>query len=217
MAVVWKYARGLGWAWGVIVIGIVANTLALWGLVRGREVGLPLEAWFVLSAFALLVAPLWPYHRLHKTIEGLTKQEPDLRIADFVSARLGEGDILEQVNPYLTDLYGLLHAVRERAVLGVIRVWGRRNCMPGLEDNVPRSEIRAKEWEEFELQIDALKFAQDPRGEAQSIERPNRLRSQYYDLWLLRAEADTYFPLPRRRRWRWQWPLVRVHSRVTPV
>ena len=127
--------------------------------------------------------------------EGNASPRPDLPLADLVEQWLeGTGDDGKRDGHFAAT--GKLFAqIRQEAVLGGVKTWGRRNCPMG-QTRVPLTEIPKRHWEVHQLNLED--FLCDPEHRLGTTTRADHIAdSEFYtDIQLNRREATAFWLPP---------------------
>lgn len=112
---------------------------------------------------------------------------PDLPLAVFVSER----DVSD-VDGHLEFVGTLFAKLEQKAVLGEVFVWGRKDCPRG-QKLVPVTPIPMSYWEA--AHVDVVEYLEDTKKGG--CTRPTDAGKPYYsDLYLNRTQATAAWPLP---------------------
>jgi hypothetical protein len=180
------------------VLFVLATVLVGVG-VAGAQQALPIERYSALwtvatwggfgGAAVALCAGSWLY------FSQLHHPHPDLALRAFVDGWLGNEHWAEDPDATLKATHQAFTELQQKARLGSITVWGRKNCLFG--DTVPLSVIPPDFWDRNTLDyLHLLSGADDSRGRTESLGRGG---DSYSDIYLNQAEAKRTWPKPRRR------------------
>jgi hypothetical protein len=180
---------------------------------------LPGWAWFSIAfvaAISITVRAEWKsYQDKHAKIE------PDMPLANAVARIIGSSDLFGGDNPNKTD--AALLSLAEKAHLGLIKIWGRRDVSPRDYERTPRIDIPQAYWDEFATDMAVLKDVRGRtwrmRGQPKTLVVPSGVGHGnfketvpdkiYGDLYFSKVEIDRIWPAPKARI-RWQFPFRRT-------
>lgn len=120
---------------------------------------------------------------------------PDMRLHEFVEKRIESEMFAHFKEGNISKIGALLTDIREKARLGQITIWGRKNCPKG-QTNIPRSAIPADSWDA--LYIDLLDYLEDrPTGAGQAKSGSIIMQQQYRysDIWLNKWQTNQVYGL----------------------
>jgi hypothetical protein len=199
--------------------GVVTLAFAITASLVGHAIVLPAWIWWVaavVSAYAIAVKAEWKLYQSRASAVA-----PDMRLQDVLRHIIGSDNLFGSDNPQRTA--DALFAVREKAHLGQVSAWGRRNV--GVQELAayPLTPIPSEYWEEFG--IGYLALLRDLRGETERAEGPDLspdfvLYSKpdviYRDLWFCRSQVRKSWPLQKARlNWRLPWEIRADHPMST--
>ena len=154
----WRSIRDLR-AW----IGIVGLVLAGANAVTGTTIIIPTWGWLLIAvagAFSLAVRAEWKIYQ-----DRVATITPDMKLVDVVKLIVGSDDIL--VGENCSKMGEALLTLRERAHLGAIAVWGRKNMLAEDTSLYPRVPIATDYWEDFGIEY--LDFIRDMNGKTKRV------------------------------------------------
>jgi len=202
----WKdYGVLVAHKWYVVFIGLIAGVI---GTVKdiGFDVPLPAWVWWVLALASLSWAQFEAFRQVRSERNALRHPEPDMSLSKVVRRILGTEDVWE------ADKIGpagkALDAIRQKAVLGSVTIWGRRDCAEGHEANVPLVPIPKETWDVY--QIDFMEFMKNEKGATDSA-RIGLPTMKYHDLFLNGGQVALVWP-EKRKPIRLQWPIKRAEG-----
>jgi hypothetical protein len=184
--------------WPAILFSVA---IVLVGLgVAGAQQVLPIDRYSVLwtvvtwggfgGAVVALLLGSWLYFRQKRP------PHPDFSLRAFVDRWLDTEEWSEDPDATLNGTHQAFKRLQERARLGLIAVWGRKNCLFG--DTVPLSAIPPDFWDRNTLDyLHLLSGADDSRGRTESLF--SRGDDSNSDIHLNLAEVESAWPKPRRR------------------
>lgn len=124
------------------------------------------------------------------------KAEPSMQLEEVVKRIRGKDDIFGRENSESMEVMRALQALREKAQLGLLEVYGRkgwRSVRPAEYDLIPRVRIPVEYISEH--WVSYIEFIDDRRGELSHD--ANSAPGEYIDIWFDRAQVEAMWP-PRR-------------------
>jgi hypothetical protein len=174
---------------------MIAATCAAFGgmqQIYGRTI-LPTWIWWLAAIILLFVSAVSLQWRLFAEREQHKTPEPTDDLSTVIARVLGTDDpsILESS----TALSQVVTEIREKASLGQLSVWGRKNAKANRLSFYPLEKIPASHWSL--THIDFLEFSKDPKCATQDARHPGS-PDQYSDLHFDLGEVNA--------RWKLQVP-----------
>jgi hypothetical protein len=174
--------------------GVVSLVLGVGSAVTDKQLAAPRWTWFLFSTLAFAAMALQSECKAYQARRAETV--PDITLKD-VLVRITGSDSLkgEGVPKRIGDA---LLALREKALHGRIKVWGRLGVRTTDSETYPRREIEQNYWSEYEIPY-MKTISNDFLGETE-FEYPSRMAKGetlkiYTDLWFSRAQIDKIWPL----------------------
>ena len=175
-------------------LGVISFVL---GASAGVGVPLKLPPWtcFLFSSLAfasMAVQSEWKTYQARRA-----EMLPDMPLKDVLVRIVGSNNLLGNGNP--SRVGKALLALREKALQGRIKIWGRLNVRVSDHELYPIREIDQNYWDGHEF--DYMKWLSNPLGvttpENPYGVAPEEALKVYTDLWLSRAQIDKIWPMPK--------------------
>jgi hypothetical protein len=187
----------------ISIYGLLSAASSSLGILKqlGLEV-IPLPSWvWALAAFAFLFAAAckieWELEQ-----ERNKNPQPDISLHEVVARIIGPYDLIGSQSD--ADRIQLaLDEVRDRANLGLVTVWGRREDASKYESKNPRDIVPKNFWTDYP--IDYISFVKrlPPR-----IGPTNRRGEAFFHLQLNETQVDKVWPKKEKLVWRLPWKKI---------
>ena len=171
------------------LIAATATAFAVMQQISGRTI-FPTWIWWV-AALALLFVSSVLLQRQLITARGQHKTpEPTLDLSSAITTILGIDD--PSTSGSSTALSQVVTEIREKASLGQLSVWGRKNAKASRLSFYPLEAIPSSHWSS--THIDFLEFSKDPKCATQNARHPGS-SDQYSDLHFDLEEVNARWKL----------------------
>ena len=186
------------------LLGVAMSALAVSSGLLGSPLGIPSQVWWGLAVFLMFVTACIGFYEAERERDSKRKVLPDMALEEVVcqivgvsADRLFDYDNPQKVSDALLD-------IREKALLGAIDTWGRRDCNSMDLRFYPLDTVDRGSW--AFRHIDYLAFMRDrlcALGVASGQPREFRVS----DIHMNRDQVDRTWPKKPMRRFNLGWPV----------
>src|SRR5436190_2207994 len=171
-------------------IGGFSTLVGLASDISGKKLLVPSYVWWLLATLTILVTAILIQMELDEEKRRNRKPRPEITLAALVARLASSSDVMGTPGiPQKTA--DALVAIREKANLGLLSVWGRPNAVMTHLNFTPLQPIPSTHWEL--AQIDYLEYLKDKCCKTKDA-RPPGTSPHYADLQFDKMEVDEVFP-----------------------
>jgi hypothetical protein len=171
------------------LIAATATAFAAMQQISGRTI-FPTWIWWAAAILLLFVSSVLLQWQLMTEREQHKMPEPTLDLSSAIAKILGIDD--PATSGSSTALSQVVTEIREKASLGQLTVWGRKNANVSRLSFYPLEPIPSSHWSS--THIDFLEFSKDPKCATQNARHPGS-SDQYSDLHFDLGEIDARWKL----------------------
>jgi hypothetical protein len=189
--------------WG----GVVSGGIGSLSDYVGHAIVAPSWIWWGMAVCLLFLAACRAHWDLERERDKKHVPLPDIPLEEVVARVVGvrPSELFSDDNPQKTS--DALGEIREKAGLGAVLCWGRRNAVHSNLIFYPREEIDREVW--INAQIDYLKFIRDRKCDL-GIANGQPTGNNYSDIHFNREQVDAVWPKRKQRMFSLRSPIVKV-------
>jgi hypothetical protein len=172
--------------------GALSTALGLGSDVLRTRLLVPSWVWWAAAVLLLFLTAVRAQWELHRERDKSRAPQPDLTLAELLERLAGSRDPMAAPQ----KISDALLCIRDKARLGLLAVWGRKDANMGHLEFYPLEPIPAEHW--TPAHIDYLQYLGDERCKTSDAQIPGAA-AHYADLHFDSVEIARAWPMARRR------------------